>query len=66
MVESLDKETDVEVLSDNGKSACISNREIYKILVYGHTPLELKNNFSNYKIIDEFELFVKSFINFIK
>lgn len=49
-----------------GDAIILMNRDIYKTLDFGHTPLELSKNFKTKSTILEFEDFVASVLNFIK
>ena len=66
VVESLKNDSEIIILKDKKEYVCLADREIYKTLEYGHTPLELKRNNKNKNAVGEFEMFVKSFIQFIK
>ncbi len=65
-MQHFDSNNNVVILKDeNNTPITIMNREIYKTLDFGHTPLELSKTFKTKHTINEFEQLLSSILNFL-
>lgn len=66
-LENYKNEQTIEILKNSkDKVIFMSNREIYKTLEFGHTPLELSKTFKTKNTIIEFEDFIESVLKFLR